>query len=127
MSPKRSRSLKRIYVVFYEPQDVLGNEVNIPIKAFKSKKTADIYASTRNFEFQTVCITGYEEDYESYVLNNDFNDYAIAMSDLRSAYSFFKEEYYRSTTFKNNEDIWSIIHEIQPFKVRHIEYSNDLY
>lgn len=122
MSSKKS--IKRIYIVFYEPQDFLGNDINIPIKAFKNKRAAEIYTATRNFEFQTLCLLD-EESHESYVLNNHFNDYTVTMGDLRLAGTFFKEQLHRSTKTNNLEEIWEILLDIQPFKIRPIEYSNE--
>lgn len=123
---KRKTNLKRIYVVFYEPQEFLGTDVNVPIKAFKDKKLADIYAKSRNFEFQTVALQS-EEEFENYVLSNEFNDYTVTMSDLRIASSFIKEELLRSTSSKGfYNNIWEALTDLEPFRVRNIEFCNDL-
>ena len=123
MSSKKS--IKRIYIVFYEPQEFLGSaDINIPLKAFKSKKSAELYASTRNFEFQTISLLD-EESHEQYVLNNAHNDYTITMGDLRIANTYFKEELFRATKANNIHNIWEVILEIQPFRVRPIEYSTE--
>ena len=116
-----SKSIKRIYLVIYDQQEFFGYDVNTPIKAFKTKKSAEIYASTRNFEFQTVCMLD-EEDYESYVLGNMYSDYIVSVSDLRDAHGFVREELYRLQKNKMEANLWKILQNISPFKVIPIEY-----
>jgi|LakMenEpi03Aug12_release.lakeMendotaPanAssembly.Ray.scaffolds.fasta_scaffold278756_2 hypothetical protein len=119
ISPKNS--IKRVYLVLYDQQEFYSYESSTPIKVFKTKKTAEIYANTRNFEFQTICMLD-EEDYESYVLNNAYSDYVISVSDLRDAYGFIKEELYRLEKNKIETNLWKLLKEINPFKVIPIEY-----
>jgi hypothetical protein len=119
ISPKNS--IKRVYLVLYDQQEFYSYESSTPIKVFKTKKTAEIYVNTRNFEFQTICMLD-EEDYESYVLNNAYSDYVISVSDLRDAYGFIKEELYRLEKNKIETNLWKLLKEINPFKVIPIEY-----
>lgn len=121
----KSKTLKRIYLVIYDQQEFMGYDTNIPTKAFKSKKSAEIYASSRNFEFQSICLHD-EEEYESYVLDNNYSDFIISVSDFRDAYSFIKEEMLRLQKNNRTPDIWEILETIQPFKVMPIEYIADL-
>ena len=119
-----SKSIKRIYIVLYDQQEFLGYDTNTPIKAFKTKKMADLYASSRNFEFQSVCMLD-EEDYESYVLSNTNSDYVVSVSDLRDAHAFVAEEMMRLQKNKMPINIWAIINDIVPFKVVPVEYVTD--
>jgi hypothetical protein len=120
-----SKSIKRIYVVLYDQQEFLGYDTATPIKAFKTKKMADVYANSRNFEFQSVCMLD-EEDYENYVLSNTNSDYVISVSDLRDAHSFVAEEMMRLQKNKMPINIWTIISDIIPFKVIPVEYVTDI-
>lgn len=122
---KRIKSIKRIYIVIYDQQEFYGYDTNAPIKAFKNKKTAELYAASRNFEFQTVCMMD-EEDYESYVLHNNYSDYIISVSDFRDASAFIKEEMIRLEKNKMPTNIWSLLEGINPFKVIPIEYVTDV-
>lgn len=119
-----SKSIKRIYLVIYDQQEFFGYDVNTPIKAFKTKKNAELYANTRNFEFQTVCMLD-EEDYESYVLSNNYSDYVISVSDFRDANGFIREELIRLQKNKIPSNLWEILDNIKPFKVIPIEYVSD--
>ena len=123
ISPKRT--LKRIYLIIYDQQEFLGYDPYSPIKAFKTKKAADIYVSSRNFEFQTVCLMS-EEDYESYVLQNQYSDFVVSISDLRDAHAFISEEIARLQKNKMPINIWQILEDIVPFKVIPIEYITDI-
>lgn len=124
ISSKR-RTLKRIYIVVYDQQEFMGYDTNIPTKAFKSKKSAEIYAASRNFEFQSICLHD-EEEYENYVLDNNYSDFIISMSDFRDAHSFIKEEMLRLQKNGRKPDIWEILENISPFKVMPIEYVTEL-
>jgi hypothetical protein len=115
------KSIKRIYLVLYDQQEFFSYETSTPIKAFKTKKTAQTYANTRNFEFQAVCMLD-EEDYESYVLGNMYSDYIVSVSDLRDTHAFVKEEMYRLQKNKMEINLWKILETINPFKVIPIEY-----
>lgn len=119
-----SRNIKRIYLVVYDQQEFYGYDANTPVKAFKAKKIAELYASTRNFEFQTVCMLD-EEDFENYVLSNSYLDYVISVSDFRDAYGYVKEEFYRLEKNKITPNLWEILENIKPFKVIPIEYAID--
>lgn len=119
-----SKSIKRIYLIIYDQQEFFGYEVNTPIKAFKTKKAAELYASSRNFEFQTLCLLD-EEDYENYVLSNDYSDYIISVSDFRDASSFIREEMLRLQKNKMPINLWKLLNEIKPFKILPIEYVTD--
>jgi hypothetical protein len=122
-----NKSLKRIYLVIYDQQEFYGYDANTPVKAFKTKKIAELYANTRNFEFQTVCMLD-DEDYENYVLLNSFADYIVSISDLRDASGFVREEVFRMDRNKVPINLWKILSNINPFKVVPIEYiidSND--
>jgi hypothetical protein len=116
--------IKRIYLIVYDQQEFFGYDPNTPIKAFKTKKSAEIYAATRNFEFQTICMLD-EEDYESYVLSNNYSDYVISVSDFRDAHGFIKEEMLRLQRNKMSSNLWEILNNIKPFKVIPIEYITD--
>ena len=118
MPPKRINKI--IYIVFYLGQDYIGNDVNIPIKAFKNKKTARLYANSRNFEFQTV-FPGTDREHEDYVLSNSYNDYTIAMSDLREAKHYVQLQ----LIDKKFANYWDALFSIEPFVIRPIEYSTD--
>jgi hypothetical protein len=124
-SPKKNKSIKRIYIVLYDQEEFLGYERNVPVKAFKTKKSAELYANSRNFEFQSVCMFD-EEDYETYVLENQYSDYVVSIGDLRDAQAYVKEEIFRSERNKITPNIWGIIENIKPFKVVPIEYINDI-
>lgn len=119
-----NKSLKRIYLVIYDQQEFYGYDANAPVKAFKTKKIAELYASTRNFEFQTVCMLD-EEDYENYVLLNSYSDYIVSISDLRDASGFVREELHRLDRNKIPINLWEILSNINPFKVVPIEYMID--
>lgn len=121
----KKKTIKRIYVVIYDQQEFLGYDNNTPIKAFKTRKTADIYASSRNFEFQTLCLLG-EDQYENYVLDNAYGDFVISVSDFRDAYSFIKEEMIMRNKTENKGNVWDIVSSIKPFKVMPIEYIDEL-
>jgi len=118
---KNTKSIKRIYIVIYDQQEFYGYDTNAPIKAFKNKKTAELYAASRNFEFQTICMM-HEEDYESYVLYNNYSDYIISVSDFRDASGFIKEEMIRLEKNKMPVNIWHLLENIAPFKTIPIEY-----
>lgn len=119
------KSIKRIYLVMYDQQEFLGHDISIPIKAFKTKKQAEIYANTRNFEFQSVCLLD-EEDYENYVLGNNHSDYIISISDFKDAYGYIQEEMLRLQKNKIPTNVWDILSNINPFKIIPIEYMNEL-
>jgi hypothetical protein len=121
---KSTRNIKRIYIVLYDQQEFLGYDTTTPIKAFKTKKMAELYANSRNFEFQSVCMLD-EEDYENYVLSNTNSDYVVSVSDLRDAHSFVAEEMIRLEKNKMPINVWSIINDIVPFKVVPVEYVTD--
>lgn len=125
LTSKNVKSIKRIYIVIYDQQEFYGYDTNAPIKAFKSKKTAELYAASRNFEFQTVCMMD-EEDYENYVLHNNYSDYIISVSDFRDASSFIKEEMIRLEKNKMPTNIWETLEGIKPFKIIPIEYVTDV-
>lgn len=119
-----NKSLKRIYLVIYDQQEFYGYDANAPVKAFKTKKIAELYASTRNFEFQSICMLD-EEDYENYVLLNNYADYIVSISDLRDASGFVREELHRLDRNKIPINLWEILSSINPFKVVPIEYMID--
>lgn len=121
----KNKTIRRIYLIIYDQQEFFGYDTNTPVKAFKTKKIADIYAQSRNFEFQTLCILD-EEDFETYVLNNSHTDYIISVSDFRDAYSYIKEEMLRLEKNKIPTTIWELLENIRPFKVIPIEYVSDL-
>lgn len=121
----KPRTLKRIYIVVYDQQEFMGYDTNTPTKAFKSKKSAEIYAASRNFEFQTICLHD-EEEYENYVLDNNYSDFIISMSDFRDACCFIKEEMLRLQKNGRKPEIWEILENISPFKVMPIEYITEL-
>jgi|LakMenEpi03Aug12_release.lakeMendotaPanAssembly.Ray.scaffolds.fasta_scaffold609969_2 hypothetical protein len=125
LTSRKPKTLKRIYLVIYDQQEFMGYDTNIPTKAFKSKKSAEIYASSRNFEFQSICLHD-EEEYESYVLDNNYSDFLISISDFRDAHSFIKEEMLRLEKNGRNVNVWEILETITPFKVMPIEYVNEL-
>jgi hypothetical protein len=102
----------------------MGYDRNIPIKAFKVKKSAEIYASSRNFEFQTVCMLD-EEDYENYVLSNGNSDYVVSISDLRDANAYVREELIRLERNKTPTNIWKLLENINPFKIVPVEYISE--
>lgn len=120
----KNKSIKRIYIVIYDQQEFYGYDTNAPIKAFKNKKTAELYAASRNFEFQTICMMD-EEDYESYVLYNNYSDYIISVSDFRDANAFIREEMLRLEKNKIPSNMWHLLESINPFKVVPIEYVTD--
>ena len=122
VNPKRS--IKRIYLIIYDQQEFFGYDTNTAVKAFKTKRAAELYASSRNFEFQTICMMD-EEDYEAYVLGNAYSDYIISISDLRDAYSFVTEELARLQKNKLPSNLWEVLDTIKPFKVIPIEYITD--
>lgn len=117
-------SIKRIYLVIYDQQEFYGYDANTAVKAFKTKKIAEIYANTRNFEFQSICMLD-EEDYENYVLLNSYSDYIISVSDFRDASGFVREELFRLDKNKIPINLWEILSNIKPFKVVPIEYVTD--
>lgn len=119
-----NRNIKRIYLIIYDQQEFFSYDTNTPIKAFKTKKAAEIYAATRNFEFQTVCVME-DEDYESYVLSNNYSDYVVSISDLKDAYAFIKEEMIRLNKNKMPANFFQILENIKPFKIIPIEYVTD--
>lgn len=119
-----NKSIRRIYLVIYDQQEFYGYDANTPVKAFKQKKFAELYANTRNFEFQTVCMLD-EEDYENYVLSNNYSDYVISVSDFRDANGFIREELFRSQRNKIPINLWEMLENIKPFKVVPIEYVAD--
>lgn len=116
-----NKSIKRIYLVIYDQQEFYGYDANTPVKAFKAKKFAELYAATRNFEFQTICMLD-EEDYESYVLSNNYSDYVISVSDFRDANGYVREELFRTQKNKTPANLWEMLETIKPFKVIPIEY-----
>lgn len=118
------KSIKRIYLIIYDQQEFFGYDTNTPVKAFKTKKAAELYASSRNFEFQSICMLD-EEDYEMYVLGNSYSDYIVSISDLRDAQAHIREEMYRLEKNKTPVNIWDLLEDIKPFKVIPIEYIND--
>ena len=120
-----NKSIRRIYLIIYDQQEFFGYDTNTPVKAFKTKKLAELYASSRNFEFQTLCMLD-EEDFESYVLSNTHSDYIISVSDFRDAYSFIKEEILRLEKNKIPTTVWELLENIRPFKVIPIEYALEL-
>ena len=123
----KRKTIKRIYLVIYDQQEYLGfMNTNVPTKAFKSKKHAEVYAASRNFEFQIICLQNNEEIYENYILNNNYSDFFIQMSELRDTYSFIKEEMHRLQIIGKPADIWDILRTIVPFRVMHIEYITEL-
>jgi hypothetical protein len=119
-----SRSIRRIYLVLYDQQEFFGYDTTSPVKAFKTKKMAEIYASSRNFEFQSVCMLE-EEDYEAYVLGITNSDYIVSISDFRDANSFIREESLRLEKNKIPFNIWTLLDDIKPFKVVPVEYVVD--
>lgn len=121
----KNKTIRRIYLIIYDQQEFFGYDTNTPVKSFKTKKIADIYAQSRNFEFQTLCMLD-EEDFETYVLNNSHTDYIISVSDFRDAYSYIKEEMLRLEKNKIPTTIWELLENIRPFKVIPIEYVSDL-
>ena len=121
---KNNKSIKRIYIIIYDHEEFMGYDRNIPIKAFKNKKTAEMYATSRNFEFQTVCMLD-EEDYEAYVLSNGNPDYVVSISDLRDANAYVREEMFRLEKNKMPINIWKILEDIIPFKIVPVEYVTD--
>jgi hypothetical protein len=119
-----SKSIKRIYIVLYDQQEFLGYDTNTPVKAFKTKKMAEVYANSRNFEFQSICMLD-EEDYENYVLGNTNSDFVISVSDFRDAHGFVREEIIRLERSKLDYSMWTILSDMNPFKVYPIEYITD--
>lgn len=124
-SSRKNKSIKRIYLIIYDQQEFFGYDTSSPIKAFKTKKAAELYAISRNFEFQTICMFD-EEDYESYVLSNSYSDYVVSVSDFREAYGFIKEEVLRLEKNNTPYNIWEILQNVKPFKVIPIEYVTDI-
>lgn len=116
-----SKSIKRIYLVIYDQQEFFSYETNTPIKAFKTKKIAEAYVNTRNFEFQSICMLD-EESYEHYVLANNHSDYVVSIGDLKDACSFITEEMYRLEKNKSPVNLWKLLDSIRPFKIVPIEY-----
>lgn len=124
LASQNVKTLKRIYIVIYDQQEFFGYDTNTPVKAFKSKRLAELYTNSRNFEFQSICMLD-EEDYESYVLS-DFNlDYVVSISDFRDAHSYVKEEALRLEKGKYPFNIWEILSNIRPFKLVPLEYITD--
>jgi hypothetical protein len=119
-----SKSIKRIYIVLYDQQEFLGYDTNTPVKAFKTKKMAEVYANSRNFEFQSICMLD-DEDYENYVLGNTNSDFVISVSDFRDAHGFVREEIIRLERSKLDYSMWTILSDMNPFKVYPIEYITD--
>lgn len=112
ISPKRKNN-KKIYVIMYEPRDSYMNEDNIPVIAFKTLKQAQLYCNSRNFEFQSIAITGGDDQtYDNYVIENDYRDYIVTVSDLRLAFLEAR------STIKNGQDIFESIKYILPFRVK---------
>jgi hypothetical protein len=121
---EKNKSINRIYIILYDHEEFMGYDRNIPIKAFKVKKSAEIYASSRNFEFQTVCMLD-EEDYENYVLSNGNSDYVVSISDLRDANAYVREELIRLERNKTPTNIWKLLENINPFKIVPVEYISE--
>jgi len=121
---EKNKSIKRIYIILYDHEEFMGYDRNIPIKAFKVKKSAEIYASSRIFEFQTVCMLD-EEDYENYVLSNGNSDYVVSISDLRDANAYVREELIRLERNKTPTNIWKLLENINPFKIVPVEYISE--
>ena len=121
--PKKKTN--RIFIVIYDQQEFFGQDRSSPIKAFKTKKIAQLYADSRNFEFQCICLLE-QEDYQNYVLNNRHLDYTVSVLDFRDAYGFVKEEILRLEKNKYPTNIWDILEEVKPFKVISIQYLKDL-
>lgn len=125
LASQNNKTIKRIYIVIYDQQEFFGYDTNTPVKAFKSKKMAELYSNSRNFEFQSICMLD-EEDYENYVLS-DFNlDYIVSISDFRDAHSFIKEELIRLEKNKTPTNVWELLANIAPFKVIPLEYVTDI-
>ena len=124
LASQNNRTIKRIYIVIYDQQEFFGYDTNIPVKAFKSKKMAELYSSSRNFEFQSICMLD-EEDYESYVLSNFNSDYIVSISDFRDAQGYIKEECLRLEKSNSSISVWQILDDIRPFKVMPLEYITD--
>lgn len=108
----------------YDQQEFFGYDGSMPIKAFKTKKLAELYANTRNFEFQSICMLD-EEEYENYVLSNSYSDYVISVSDFRDAHAFIKEEMLRLEKNKMPINMWDLVDSLKPFKIVPIEYITD--
>lgn len=119
ITPKTSTN--KVYLVIYDQQEFLGYDINTPIKAFKIKKTAELYANSRNFEFQSICMLD-EEKYENYVLSNEYSDFIISVSDFREAYAYVREEMIRLEKNRIPTNLWVVLQDIKPFKVIPIEY-----
>jgi hypothetical protein len=122
-------SIKTIYVVHYEPiyYSSLDNNISLTIKAFKNKKDAILYVDSRNFEFQTVCLSDADQ-YEHYVLTNDYKDHVITIFDLRTASSYIYNELAEySRDIQEQKDIpQSIIAQIKPFNYISVQYFENL-
>jgi len=97
-SPRANKSIKRIYLVIYDQQEFYGYE-----------------------KFQTVCMMD-DEDYENYVLSNNYSDYIVSVSDFRDAHGYIKEEILRLEKNRIPVNIWEILENIKPFKILPIEY-----
>ena len=124
LASQNNKTLKRVYIVIYDQQEFFGYDTNTPVKAFKSKRMAELYTNSRNFEFQSICMLD-EEDYESYVLSNFNSDYVVSISDFRDAHAFIKEESLRLEKSKSPINIWDMLENIRPFKVIPLEYITD--
>jgi hypothetical protein len=121
--PKKNTN--RIYVVLYEQQEFFRHDTRTPVKAFKTKEIAQLYADSRNFEFQSVCILD-EEDFENYVLGNQYSDYIVSVADFREVHGFVKDEILRLEKNRYPINLWDILEEVKPFKVISLEYLKDL-
>lgn len=124
LASQSNKSIKRIYLIIYDQQEFFGYDTNTPVKSFKSKKMAELYAESRNFEFQSICVLD-EEDYENYVLGTFNADYVVSISDFRDAHGFIKEELLRLEKNKTPTNVWELLENIRPFKVLPIEYVTD--
>jgi hypothetical protein len=124
LASQNNKTIKRVYIVIYDQQEFFGYDTNTPVKAFKSKKMAELYCNSRNFEFQSICMLD-EEDYESYVLSNFNSDYIVSISDFRDAHGFVKEESIRIEKNKTPFNLWDILDNIRPFKIIPLEYITD--
>jgi len=125
MSTKKKRPARKIYIVVYDQQEFLGYNTHVPAVAFSMKRDAELYAASRNFEFQTVCLQS-EEEYANYVLENHYADFIISMCDFRDAYIFVREEMARSRKMGLEPCVWTIVSSIMPFKTIPIQHIKSL-
>lgn len=122
----KKKSIKYIYIVFYEPYDyTLPSVISYPIKSFANYLSADRYARSCNFEFQ-VLSTSHEDLFDIWCDDRSGDGYIIDLRDLRTASNYIFEEYAKIQTKKHCifENIWDIICSNRPYIVMQLEFCN---